>query len=151
MDSKPEKPSPSPPIQSRRAELCADERGTAIVEAAFALPLMIALLLGAISYGTWFMSAHSIQQAVNDAARASLAGMDQAEREEIVVDVVQDGVLAAGTVDLDNVLIQTELSGNLFTVRAIYNPSDNLLLANSLIPLPQGNIVRTASVRLTSI
>ena len=47
------------------------ERGSVLVEAAFALPLMIILLLGILLYGGWLMTAHSLQQAANDAARAA--------------------------------------------------------------------------------
>ena len=35
---------------------------------------LILLLSGIWAYGCWFMTAHSLQQAANDAARASVAG-----------------------------------------------------------------------------
>ena len=133
------------------ARLKADTSGSTIVEAAIALPIMIMLLLGAVSYGIWFMAAHSLQQAANEGARASLAAMDQAERVEIVNDVVESGVLASGTVAYDKVTVQTSLVGNQFIVRLSYDPSAQLLLASGMVPLPKGPIVRTASVRLSSL
>ena len=131
--------------------LLADTNGSTIVEAAIALPVMIMLLLGAISYGIWFMAAHSVQQAANEGARAALAAIDNAERIAIVNEVVETGVLASGTVNPDGVSVQTTRSGNLFVVRVSYNMNEDLLLATSMIPLPEGPIVRSASVRLSSI
>jgi len=128
-----------------------DTSGSTIVEAAIALPVMILLLLGAVSYGIWFMAAHSLQQAANEGARAALAAMDDAERIEIVTEVVETGVLASGTVNPDRISIETSRDGNLFVVRVSYDPSSDLLLASSMVPLPEGPIVRTASVRLSSI
>ena len=71
------------PASSIRS-LLRDPSGSAMVEAAFAVPLMVILLLGILAYGSWFMTAHSLQQAANDAARASVAGLDSAERRMLV-------------------------------------------------------------------
>lgn len=48
-----------------------EERGGAIVEMALVLPLLLALLMGVLLYGQYFMLAHSVQQAANDGARAT--------------------------------------------------------------------------------
>ena len=141
----------SSPVRTFLRRLKSDATGSTTVEAAIALPIMILLLLGAVSYGIWFMAAHSLQQAANDGARASLAAMDQAERVEIVNDVVEAGVLASGTVNFNQVTVQTSLVGNQFIVQLSYNPSDQLLLASGMVPLPEGPIIRKASVRLSSL
>lgn len=133
-----------------RSGLWRDDSGSTIVEAAIALPLMITLLLGAISYGMWFMAAHSLQQAANDGARAALAALDQAERDEIVADAVSTGVLDAGTVNPSLVEVETSLDSNLFTVRLSYDASQGVLLSNPIVPMPSSTIVRSASVRLSS-
>lgn len=133
------------------ARIFRDQRGSTIVEAAIALPLMIFLLLGAISYGIWFMAAHSVQQAANEAARAALAALDAGERDAIVDDVVEAGVLSVGTIDVDHLVVETELTQNLFTVTLTYDPSQHVMLNSTLIPMPKGPIRRVASVRLSSI
>lgn len=138
-------------IKSWLKQLRADTRGTALVEAAFALPLMIVLIMGGISYGSWFMSAHSVQQAANEAARAVVGSIDDEDRTAIVADVVADGILSSGVVQSDAIRVETEMVGNLFTVRISYDISESLLLSTSLIPMPEGPIVRSASVRLSSI
>ncbi len=131
--------------------LAADERGSIAIEAAVALPLMIVMLLGAITYGTWFMAAHSLQQAANDAARSALVALDEDERAEIVAQSVADGVLSAGTLAPEGVEIATSTAGNFYIVELTYDATDHLFLANPLIPLPSATIVRRASIQLSSI
>lgn len=152
-----EKPSNRPAIRTVRHpasffhRLHSDDRGAVLIEAAFVLPLVIILLLGSVSYGVWFMAAHSVQQAANEGARAVLAGIDAEDREAIVAEVVSEGVLSAGTVDASKVTVETELEGNVYTVSVSYDISDSLLRSTSLIPLPEGPITRQARVRLSSI
>jgi len=43
-----------------------------LIEAAFAVPLLVALLYAILIYGSWFMAAHMLQQAANDAARTAV-------------------------------------------------------------------------------
>lgn len=131
--------------------LIGEERGAVLVEAAFVLPIVIVLLFGSISYGVWFMAAHSVQQAANEAARAVIAGINTADREAIVQDVVAEGVLSVGTVNPENVTVETSLEGNVYTVSVSYDISDSLLMTSSIVPIPQGPITRQARVRLSSI
>lgn len=140
-----------PPKSVTAAErLRKDESGSTLVEAAIVLPMIIVLLIGAISYGIWFMAAHSVQQAANEGARAALGALDQAERSAIVEGVVSDGVLSSGTVNPEHVQVSTDLDDNLFTVTVTYDSTHSALLANSLVPMPESPIRRTASVRLNS-
>lgn len=122
-----------------------------LVEAAITLPLLIMILLGVVTYGLWFMSAHSIQQAANEGARAALAAIDDDEREAIVRQTVADGVVSVGTVNPQLVSVETRLDQNLFTVSVSYDASRDTLFTMSLIPMPDSSITRTARVRLTSL
>jgi Flp pilus assembly protein TadG len=131
--------------------LLRDQRGSTIVEAAIALPLMIVMLMGAISYGMWFMSAHSLQEAANEGARAAMAGLDADERETIVTDTVTSGVLSAGTIAVEGLDIVTRQEGNLLVVELTYDASSNVMLRNPLVPLPSATIVRRAAVHLSTI
>ena len=67
----------------RLAGLPPDHRGVAVVELALTLPVLLALLMGIVGFGDYFLTAHLVQQAANDAARASLAGIAAAERKSI--------------------------------------------------------------------
>ena len=49
--------------------LFADRNGSAAVEMALVLPLLLVLMLGAFEAGNYFLSEHVVQKAVRDAAR----------------------------------------------------------------------------------
>ncbi|WEK41764.1 MAG: TadE/TadG family type IV pilus assembly protein [Candidatus Sphingomonas colombiensis] len=50
------------------------------MEFALLAPILLAVLLGVLGYGQYFLLAHSAQQLANDSARATIAGMSAAER-----------------------------------------------------------------------
>ncbi|HSI16265.1 MAG TPA: TadE family protein, partial [Sphingomonas sp.] len=56
--------------RSLAARLAVDLRGVAVVEMAIVLPVLLVILMGIVTYGSWFLTAHSVQQVANDAARA---------------------------------------------------------------------------------
>lgn len=56
-------------LRARVAGLRRDRRGTAIVEAAIVLPVMILLLFGLIEIGRALMEHHTLTRSVRDAAR----------------------------------------------------------------------------------
>lgn len=58
-----------PEPRTRAAALGHDRRGTAIVEAAIVLPVMILLLFGLIEIGRALMEHHTLTRSVRDAAR----------------------------------------------------------------------------------
>ncbi|KLE35891.1 TadE/TadG family type IV pilus assembly protein [Aurantiacibacter luteus] len=139
-------------LRKLHARLLADETGTALIEAAICIPLVITLMVGAMNYGMWFMAAHSVQQAANEAARASLAAIDEEDREAIVEYTIEEGVLNAGAVRAEFVEWETSLEDNRFTVHVSYDIAHNPLLTSSLVPMPEGEkIIRSASVHLSSI
>src|SRR3546814_13935692 len=64
------------------------ERAAAMVEMALVLPLFLALAMGILVYGRYFMLAHSVQQAANDGARAAITGPDPEDRRGIAIRAV---------------------------------------------------------------
>jgi Flp pilus assembly protein TadG len=63
-----------------------DDSGTSAVEFAILMPVFLLLLTGMLAYGIYFSAAHSLQQLAADAARTAIAGLDEAERNELVSD-----------------------------------------------------------------
>ena len=146
-------PGPSPSDATRRRRipfLLADERGAVLVEAAFVMPLIIAMLLGVVTYGLWFAEAHSLQQVANDAARSTLGTMNAAERQAQVDKTVDAGFNGGGLIKPANVVVTTALDGTYYTVTLSYDTEVDDLFANSLIPLPQKTIVRAATIQLAT-
>lgn len=128
-----------------------DEKGSMVVEAAFALPILITVMLGIVSYGSWFVAAHNVQSAANDAARSALAGLNQAERTRLVTASIEASVIGSDHLDPTKLVVQTNLDGAYYTVTVTYDGSGTLMGATSLLPLPSSTIERTAVVRLVGV
>ena len=60
-----------------------DQSASTAVEFAFIAPILLMLLFGIIGYGHAFGVYHGVQQLAAEAARASVAGLDDAERERL--------------------------------------------------------------------
>jgi Flp pilus assembly protein TadG len=143
--------SPDPQLadpRRRAASLSHDRRGSVLVEAAFALPLLIGLLFGILIYGSWFMTAHSIQQAANDAARTALAGLDDTERRTLVDQAVTRSLAGSTLVDAHLLHVTTSMVGGYYSVRLTYDLQGDSLFAASPVPLPTTSIQREAVVRV---
>jgi Flp pilus assembly protein TadG len=125
--------------------------GAVLVEAAIVLPILITILLGVLTYGGWFMAAHALQEVANDAARASVAGLDALDRKKIVDDVVAKSVLHTGTLEPDLVTVATGIDDDFYQVTLTYDLSRSKIFRNSLVPLPGDTIERGASVQLNSM
>lgn len=128
-----------------------DTGGAVLIEAAFALPVLILILLGVLTYGGWFMAAHSLQEVANDAARASLAGLDAMERRQIVDSTVANSVLQTGTLDPALIKVTTGIQDNFYSVTLSYDVKKAPIFQNSLVPLPGDTINRAAIVPLNGL
>ncbi|WP_231732692.1 MULTISPECIES: TadE/TadG family type IV pilus assembly protein [unclassified Sphingopyxis] len=113
------------------------ERGAAIVEMALVLPLLLALLMGILVYGQYFMLAHSVQQAANDGARASIVGLDAADRSAVASRAVGRSLQAVGGTHSVAVSETTEA----ITVAVTFTVPQDSLLRSSFVPSP-GNVIR---------
>lgn len=124
-----------------------DRRGAALVEFALALPLLLVLVIGILAYGQYFLVAHEVQQAANDAARAAIGGLNSAERAAIARDSVAASARAGS---LDPVITRSEIaeSGTLLTVTVRHDASGIALLDTQLLPVPDTLIERRAVVRI---
>jgi len=128
-----------------------DARGTALVEMAITLPMLLMLLMGIVSYGDWMLTAHSVQQAANDAARASIAGLTSSERAGIAQSTMQTTLRRAGTLDPAHATLSVDDDGSTLVVRLLYDANADPLLHRSLVPMPSAQIQRNAAIRLDSL
>jgi len=124
----------------------ADISGASAVEFALVSPLLLLMLAGIVDYGSYFSTAHGVQQIVNDAARAAIAGSTAAERLQLAQGVMDSETdkyvfLSKGTADLS----MTE-GAQVVTVTLNYKPDGGTF---ELFPLPPGmpdTITRSASI-----
>ena len=112
-------------------------RGAALVEMALVLPLLLALLMGVLVYGQYFMLAHNVQQAANDGARASIVGLDAADRSAVANRAVARSLQAVG--GTHSVAISE--TGEAITVAVTYTAPGDSLLRSSFVPSP-GEVIR---------
>lgn len=140
---------PTPRLSCAVRYLLADKSGAALVEAAFVLPILIMLLMGIVSYAQYFMIAHTVQQAANEAARAAVTGIDEADRKLMIKSSVDASIAGSGSVDRAFVTTSTVRNGDYYTVAVSYDISRNpSLQSTSIIPLPAGQIRRQSTVKL---
>ena len=119
------------------ATLARGERGAAIVEMALVLPLLLALLMGILVYGQYFMFAHNVQQAANDGARASIIGLDAADRRAVAGRGVARSLQAIDGTHSITVSETTEA----ITVAVVFTVPQDSFLRSGFVPSP-GNIIR---------
>lgn len=119
------------------AALARGERGAAIVEMALVLPLFLALLMGILVYGQYFMLAHNVQQAANDGARAAIVGLDAADRRVIAGRSVDRNLASIGGTHV----IAVSETPEAITVAVTFTAASDSLLRSRFIPAP-GEVIR---------
>jgi Flp pilus assembly protein TadG len=128
-----------------------DRRGTAVVEMAITLPILLMLLMGIISYGDWLLTAHSVQQAANDAARSAIAGLSSTERASLAQASMQIAIRRAGALNPDKATLAVDDDGATLVVRLRYDASSDPLLHLTFVPMPSATIQRSAAIVLDSL
>jgi Flp pilus assembly protein TadG len=136
---------------SREAKSWCDESGASAVEFALIFPVALLFFCGVMAYGVYFGAAHSVQQLAADAARASVGGLDDAERAAIA----QAHVAASGSsyplLRAERIAVVAEPLGvdpTRFSVRVTFNSEDLPIWALAgLVPLPGKSIERVAVVK----
>ncbi len=125
--------------------------GSAAVEFALVFPIAIVFLCGALAYGLYFGAAHAVQQLAADAARASVAGLSDAERTAIATaHVATNGgtYLLLRPERLSVVAQPLAADSNQFQVKVSFNSSELPIWAfQGLLPLPDRTIARSATIR----
>ena len=128
--------------------LRADVQGTAAIEMAIALPILLALIMGIISYGDWFLTAHTVQQAANDAARAAIAGLTSDERRDLASNNVKTMLARGGALDPAKATTSLTDDGATLAVQVSYDASLDPLLRMSFVVSPNPHIQRNAAIVL---
>lgn len=126
-----------------------DRAGSAAVEFAIVGPILFLLMTGIFTYGGYFLTAHTVQQLANDAARASIAGLDDEERLTLAREAMQSGI--ANQSFMRGALSRIDLThqGASISVAVTYDASEDVYWAfQSLIPAPPSTISRNATIRL---
>ncbi len=120
------------------------------VEFAIVSPVLIFILMGILVYGVYFGAAHSVQQIAADAARASVAGIDDEERTQLALSHATSSagsyLLLAGD-KLAVVAGPSPADADLFVVSVSYDASDLPIFGFNLVPMPSSTISHSAAIR----
>jgi Flp pilus assembly protein TadG len=136
---------------SARRSFWRDGRGAAAVEFAIVSPVLILIMIGMLVYGVYFGAAHSVQQIAADAARASVAGLNDEEREAIALSHVSASAGSYVFLSADRLVATAGPSpddANLFVVSVAYDASDLPIFGFAgLVPVPRSTIAHSAVIR----
>jgi Flp pilus assembly protein TadG len=136
----------------RKAKLFTrDQGGAAAIEFAIVAPLFILILMSLIGYGIYLGVAHSVQQLAADAARASIAGLNEDEREELAKKFITNSKISNGF--LDQSKLSVTVAGDAanteqFTVTLTYDASGLPIWSLYSFAMPSKEISRFSTIRV---
>lgn len=138
-----------PRLELRR--LCQQEQGASAIEFAIIAPVFLTVVFGILAYGIYLGSAHSVEQLAADAARASVAGITDAERTQIATQHVANNapdypLLSAAKVSVVAGASPTDPSQ--FRVSVRFDASDlPIWIMADFVPMPERIIERTSVIK----
>ncbi|WP_298671222.1 TadE/TadG family type IV pilus assembly protein [uncultured Sphingomonas sp.] len=129
------------------ALIARDSRAAAIVEFALLAPVLLTILLGVLGYGQYFLLAHSAQQIANDSARATISGMNAAERFGLANAAMAKSLSRLPEIKPGTAAIAVEEAPPLVTVKVRIDAGAIGLFRIKLLPMPDPMIERSAVIQ----
>jgi Flp pilus assembly protein TadG len=106
-------------------------------------------MLGMVTYGGYFLTAHTVQQLANDAARAAIAGLDDDERLMLARESASASLASQAFMRGQLSRLEVNRSGATMAVSVTYDAREDVYWSfDSLVPVPSPDISRTATIRL---
>jgi Flp pilus assembly protein TadG len=122
--------------------------GASAVEFALVAPVFIALLFGMAIYGKVLANYIAVQQLASEAARATVAGLNNSERTTLATSFVTNNVGSYPLLNRDYLSVATTPRSSAFQVLITYNmANDPMLNLIGSIPLPGTTLVGSAAVQ----
>lgn len=129
-------------------KIWADRTGAVLIEFAILIPILMLFSFGIISYSWWYLLANGVQHAASDGARASIAGLDAAERQTMAINKATDNLKAIGRYDMRQAQVSVVEQANRLTVTVTYDAGSDANLKLPFVPAPPSRIVQRASILL---
>lgn len=122
---------------------------SAAVEFAIIGPVLLLMMTGIFTYGGYFLTAHTVQQLANDAARAAIGGLDDDERMALARQATLAGLAGQNYMRGEVSELDVVRSNTTLAISLTYDASDDLYWTfRALIPTPSPEISRTATIQL---
>jgi len=128
-----------------------DIRGASAVEFAFVAPVFLMIVFGIAAFGYIFGVYQGVQQLASEAARASVAGISDVERDTLARSFVAANAGSYALIDTRKVVVTTTATGApapAFLVSIGYDLTGTFPYQfSNLLPLPNPKIMRTAVIQ----
>jgi Flp pilus assembly protein TadG len=126
-------------------------RGAAAVEFAMVFPLFLMLVFAVMIYGAYLAVVHGLQQLAAEAARSSVAGLNDGERSALAQSYVSANVQSYPLIAPSHLSVEAGAANgnaNVYVVTVRYDASGMFIYAlPSFVPAPPPNIVRSAAIQ----
>lgn len=124
--------------------------GAIAVEFAILAPVFLMMVFGIIMYGSYLAVIHGVQQLAAEAARSSVAGLNESERSSLANAYVTGNVNSYPLIDPARLTVSAATSGadaNVFIVSVNYDASGMFIYSlPSFVPVPPTRVVRSAAI-----
>jgi Flp pilus assembly protein TadG len=138
-------------MSSRISRFRTNASANSAIEFALIAPVLLLMIFAIIGYGYIFGIYHSIQQIASEAARASVSGISDAEREQIARNFVASHATSYAFIDPAKLRLTTAQSGpprQTFEIAIVYDMSDTVFQSlAALVALPPPLVERRAVVQ----
>jgi Flp pilus assembly protein TadG len=124
-------------------------RGASAVEFSLTLPLFLVVIFGIVVFGAYLAMVHGVQQLAAEAARSSVAGLTDTERNSLATSYVTSNVGTYPLLDASKITVSAAPSGsnpNVYVVTVNYDASSSFIYALPFVPTPSTLIARSASI-----
>ncbi len=124
-------------------------RAAGAVEFALLLPMFLTLVFGIVIFGAYLTMVHGVQQLAAEAARSSVAGLTDGERNSLATSYVSANaptypLLIAAKLHV-NAAPSTD-DTNVYVVTVNYDASGSFIYTLPFVPAPSSTIVRSAAI-----
>lgn len=133
------------------ADIVRDRRGASALEFAIVVPVFLLIVLGILTYGIYLGSVHSVEQLAADAARASVAGLSDAERVQIATQHVATNAHDYPLLDASKIAVEagaSPLDSSQFRVSVRFDASGlPIWIMSGIVPMPDRTIERSSVIK----
>jgi len=130
----------------RQTNWRSDIQGATALEFALISPLLLLMLGGIIDYGNYFATAHAVQQSVNDAARAAIAGTTAQERLQIARTAAASDLASYNFLTPGKGTLSIDEGSQSLVVSLVYIPDGGSFELMPLAPGLPRQVTRTAAI-----
>ncbi len=136
---------------SKFGRFWADDAAVAALEFALVAPILLLMILGMMCFGLYFTYIHEVEELAGAGARASIAGLNPAERNTLAQQYVADATANSSFLRQTDLTVTTATTGTpatFYSVTIAYNLRDTPIpMLASLLAIPATNITRTCTVQ----